>query len=175
MDTTVADNWYIDNYIDELPWSEGGRTYAPQDVMEEIPEQMGDYLNPSSVFESSTKDKVMEKTTRKNRGREKLLGWHATQSCAARTIWWADVGTREEQSAYWGFKELDTFEFDLGFRICNDPTCGSEPIASGDAPEPISYTLATWHEGLVIPLEEIKGAMSLVSSMSLLVSATIFF
>ena len=78
MDTTVADNWYIDNYIDELPWSEGGRTYAPQDVMEEIPEQMGDYLNPSSVFESSTKDKVMEKTTRKNRGREKLLGWYST-------------------------------------------------------------------------------------------------
>ena len=78
MDTTEADLWYIDNYIDELPWSEGGRTYAVQDVMEEIPEQMGDYLNPNSVFESVTRDKVMEKTTRKNRGREKLLGWYGS-------------------------------------------------------------------------------------------------
>ena len=76
---------------------------------------------------------------------------------------------------YWGFKEIGTFEFDLGFRICDDVTCSTAPIASGDSASPVSYTLATWHEGLVIPLEEIKGAQSLIASVSLLLSTTLFF
>ena len=43
--------------------------------MEEIPEQMGEYLNPDIAFASETKDKVYEPTTRKNRGNEKMIGW----------------------------------------------------------------------------------------------------
>ena len=95
IDLTEAEDYYIYNYHGDLPWSEGGRSFTPMDVMEVIPEQMGN-LNPDDLFTSGTTAKIYEPTTRKNRGREKMTGWTGSQKCAARTIWWADIATREE-------------------------------------------------------------------------------
>ena len=112
--------------------------------MQEIIEPIGDYLTPTQAYSSETTNEVYEATTRKNRGKEKLLSWTGVQHCAASTLWWADVGTREEQSMYWAFKELESISFDTGFRICRDLECTGDPIAAGDSSEPYSYVLADW-------------------------------
>ena len=95
-DATEPERYYIENYLGGNSWTDGDRTQAPSSHLQEITKSIGDYLTPTQAYSSETTNEVFEATTRKNRGKEKLLSWTGVQHCAASTLWWTDVGTREE-------------------------------------------------------------------------------